>query len=193
MLNLVKGGTLSLGRAVGGVDGAVRAELQWDDRLDLGTGVDLDVSVIVVGHLGRALSDAHFVYYNNPLSPDGAVRHRGDAVVGAADREVVELQLGRASDSVRAIVLVASVHDADSTGHNFGQVVDAVIRLVDADTGRDLGRYELSEEASTATAVVFGQLTRHGADGSEWTFQALGEARHDGLEGVLLDHAVNMV
>ena len=87
------------------------------------------------------------------------------------------------------IVFPVSIHDADNRGQTFGQVSNAFIRVVNQADGQELARYDLSEDASTETAMIFGELYRYGG---EWKFRAVGQGYASGLRGIALDFGVNV-
>ena len=140
-------------------------------RTTTGTDFDLDASALSCGADGKVVSDQHFVFYNNLTSPDGSVVHQGDNRTGEGDGddEVVEVDLAGMGADVDKIVFPVSIDDADARGQNFGQVTNAFIRVVNADNGTELARYDLSEDASSETAMVFGELYRNAG---EWKFRA---------------------
>lgn len=82
-----------------------------------------------------------------------------------------------------------SIYDAEARSQSFGQVRNAYIRVVDKSNGNELARYDLSEDASTETAMVFGELYRNGA---EWKFRAIGQGYASGLAGIARDYGVNV-
>jgi tellurium resistance protein TerD len=82
-----------------------------------------------------------------------------------------------------------SIYEADARSQSFGQVRNAYIRVVDKSNGTELARYDLSEDASTETAMVFGELYRNGA---EWKFRAVGQGYASGLAGIARDFGVNV-
>ena len=128
----------------------------------------------------RSLSDEHFVFFNNLKSPDGSVEHTGDNLTGEGegDDEQIKVNLAGVPADVDKIVFPVSIYDAESRSQNFGQVRNAFIRIVNQADGTELARYDLSEDASTETAMVFGELYRNGA---EWKFRAVGQGYASGL------------
>ena len=90
---------------------------------------------------------------------------------------------------VQKIVFPVSIYDAESRSQNFGQVRNAFIRVVNAANNSEIARYDLSEDASTETAMVFGELYRNGA---EWKFRAVGQGYASGLAGIAKDYGVNV-
>ncbi|GES31697.1 TerD family protein [Streptomyces angustmyceticus] len=189
-VSLAKGGNVSLSKEAPGLT-AVTVGLGWDVRTTTGADYDLDASALLCTEAGKVVSDAHFVFYNNLTSPDGSVRHTGDNLTGEGegDDEAVEVTLSTVPAEIAKIVFPVSIHDAQSRGQSFGQVRNAFIRVVNQADGAELARYDLSEDASTETAMVFGELYRHGA---EWKFRAVGQGYASGLAGIAADYGVNV-
>lgn len=191
-VTLQKGGNVSLAKESGGaVLRRLAVGLGWDVRSTTGADYDLDASALLAGADGKVLSDGHFVFYNNLASPDGTVRHTGDNLTGEGegDDEVVEVDLEQLPAEVQRIVFCVSIHEADARRQSFGQVVNAFIRVVNAEDARELARYDLSEDASLETAMVFGELYRRNG---EWKFRAVGQGYASGLAGIARDYGVNL-
>ncbi|OLZ63048.1 chemical-damaging agent resistance protein C [Streptomyces sp. IMTB 2501] len=189
-VSLTKGGNVSLSKEAPGLS-AVVVGLGWDVRTTTGAGFDLDASALLLNNSGKVVSDRHFVFYNNLTSPDGSVEHTGDNLTGEGegDDETLKVNLGAVPAEVDRIVFPVSIHDADARGQSFGQVSNAFIRVVNQSGGAELARYDLSEDASTETAMVFGELYRAGAD---WKFRAVGQGYASGLAGIAGDFGVNV-
>ncbi len=189
-VNLTKGGNVSLTKAAPGLATVVLG-LGWDARTTDGATFDLDASALGLGAGGKILTDGHFVFYNNKRSPDGAIEHGGDNLTGegAGDDEIITVNLAGAPPEIAKVAVVASIYDADTKRLSFGQVRNAYIRVVNAADGSELARYDLSEDASTETAMVFGELYRNGA---EWKFRAIGQGYASGLAGIAQDFGVNV-
>jgi tellurium resistance protein TerD len=192
-VSLTKGGNVSLTKEAPNLT-AVTVGLGWEARSTTGADFDLDASALMTGAQGKVLSDEHFVFFNNLKSPDGTVEHLGDELVGGAagaeqDEEEVKVDLAAMAPEVQKIVFPVSIYDADSRQQNFGQVTGAYIRIINQADGRELARYDLTEDASTETAMVFGELYRHGG---EWKFRAIGQGYASGLRGIALDYGVNV-
>jgi tellurium resistance protein TerD len=189
-VSLTKGGNVSLSKQAPGLT-AVTVGLGWDIRTTTGTDFDLDASAIICDGAGRVVSDKHFVFFNNLTSPDGSVVHLGDNLTGegTGDDEQVNVNLAGMPAECEKVVFVVSIHEADSRGQSFGQVRNAFIRVVNQADGVELARYDLSEDASTETAMIFGELYRHG---DEWKFRATGQGYVTGLGGIAKDYGVNV-
>ncbi|MEV7182108.1 TerD family protein [Kitasatospora sp. NPDC093679] len=189
-VSLAKGGNVSLSKEAPGLTSVI-VGLGWDVRSTTGADFDLDASALLCGENGRVMTDQHFVFYNNLASPDGSVEHSGDNLTGGGDGddEQIKVDLVAVPLAVSKIVFPVSIYDAESRLQNFGQVRNAFIRVVDQATGREVARYDLSEDASSETAMVFGELYRHGTD---WKFRAIGQGYASGLRGIALDYGVNV-
>ena len=189
-VSLTKGGNVSLTKEAPGLT-AVIVGLGWDVRTTTGSDFDLDASAIVSNADGKVVSDKHFIFFNNLTTPDGTVEHTGDNLTGEGegDDEQVKVNLAGMAPEVDKIVFAVSIYDADSRSQSFGQVRNAFIRVVNEAGGAEIARYDLSEDASTETAMVFGELYRNGA---EWKFRAVGQGYANGLRGIALDFGVNV-
>ena len=165
--------------------------LGWDARTTSGAAFDLDASALLVTGVGRVLSDEHFVFFNNLTSPDGSVEHTGDNTTGLGDGddEAIRVGLTVVPAEVDKIVFAVSIYEADARRQSFGQVRNAFIRVVNADDGVELARYDLSEDASTETAMIFGEVYRRG---TEWKFRAVGQGYRSGLAGIATEFGVNV-
>jgi tellurium resistance protein TerD len=189
-VSLSKGGNVSLSKEVPGLQ-AVLVGLGWDVRTTTGADFDLDASALMVGTNGKILSDQHFIFFNNLTSPDGSVEHTGDNLTGEGegDDEAIKVNLAGVPQEVDKIVVTVSIYDADNRQQSFGQVRNAFIRVVNQADNNEITRYDLSEDASTETAMVFGELYRNGA---EWKFRAVGQGYSTGLSGIARDYGVNV-
>jgi tellurium resistance protein TerD len=189
-VSLTKGGNVSLTKEAPGLTNVV-VGLGWDVRTTTGAEFDLDTSAIIAGADGKVLSDKHFIFFNNLVSPDGTVEHTGDNLTGegAGDDEQVKVNLAGMATEADKIVFLVSIYQGDERGQSFGQVRNAFIRVVNAADNKEIARYDLSEDAATETAMVFGELYRHGSD---WKFRAVGQGYASGLVGIARDYGVNV-
>ncbi|MGW6426422.1 TerD family protein [Nocardia sp. NPDC055053] len=189
-VTLAKGGNVSLSKQTDNLT-KVAVGLGWDVRTTTGADHDLDASALATGANLKVLSDQHFVFYNNLRSPEGTIEHTGDNLTGAGDGddEVINVDLAATPPAITNIFFPVSIHDAQARGQSFGQIRNAYIRVTDANTGVELARYDLSEDASTETAMVFGELYRHN---NEWKFRAIGQGYASGLAGIARDYGVNI-
>ncbi|CAM3120638.1 tellurium resistance protein TerD [Williamsia muralis] len=189
-VSLGKGGNVSLSKQAPNLT-AVSVGLGWDVRETSGIDFDLDASAIAVDSKRKVLNDSFFVFYNNLRSPDGAIEHTGDNRTGEGDGddELINIDLRALTPEVRSILFPVTIYDADELGQNFGQVLNAFIRVIDRADGRELARFDLSEDASTETAMVFGEIYRRE---DEWKFRAIGQGYESGLAGIARDFGVNV-
>jgi tellurium resistance protein TerD len=189
-ISLQKGGNVSLSKTDPGLVNAL-VGLGWDARSTDGAAFDLDASVFLVGETGKVLSDGHFIFYNQKTSPDGSVVHSGDNTTGAGegDDETVSINLPGVDAQIQRIVFAVTIHEAEARKQNFGMVRNAFMRVVNKDSNTELARFDLSEDYSTETAMVFGEVYRNGA---EWKFKAVGQGFAGGLKALATDHGVNV-
>ncbi|MBW7983100.1 TerD family protein [Enterobacillus tribolii] len=188
-VSLAKGGNVSLSKADPTMNN-VLIGLGWDARSTDGQDFDLDASAFLLASNGKVRGDADFIFYNNLKSSDGSVLHTGDNRTGEGDGddESLKIKLPQLPADVDKIVFVVTIHDAQARRQSFGQVSNAFIRLVNDDTKVEVARYDLSEDASTETAMLFGELYRHGA---EWKFRAVGQGYAGGLASVCAQYGIN--
>ncbi|KAB2386414.1 MULTISPECIES: TerD family protein [Actinomadura] len=189
-VSLSKGGNVSLTKQAPGLS-AVTVGLGWDLRTTTGTDFDLDASALVLDASGKILTDQHFVFFNNLRTPDGGVEHTGDNTTGAGegDDEQINVNFGAMPAEAERVAFAVSIYDADSRGQNFGQVRNAYIRVLNQGDRSEMARYDLTEDASMETAMVFGELYRNGSD---WKFRAVGQGYASGLAGIAMDFGVNI-
>ena len=189
-VSLSKGGNVSLTKEAPGLTEVV-VGLGWDPRVTDGTEFDLDASVFILGENGKVLNDGSFVFYNNKTSPDGNVVHHGDNRSGAGDGddEQVNVNLAGFEAETKKLVFAVTIHDADARKQSFGQVSNAYIRVLNKADGKEIARYDLSEDASTETAMNFGELYNHNG---EWKFKAIGQGYAGGLAALASSYGVNL-
>ncbi|MFF5566542.1 TerD family protein [Streptomyces sp. NPDC012623] len=189
-VSLSKGGNVSLTKAAPNLT-AVTVGLGWDARTTTGSDFDLDASALLTNTEGKVTADGNFVFFNNLKSPDGSVEHTGDNLTGEGegDDEAIKVNLAGVPADVDKIVFPVSIYEAESRQQSFGQVRNAYIRVVNQADNNELARYDLTEDASTETAMVFGELYRNGA---EWKFRAIGQGYASGLRGIAQDFGVNV-
>jgi tellurium resistance protein TerD len=186
-LSLSKGNNLSLTKTSPGLTIAT-VGLGWDPRTTVGVAFDLDASAILVGENGKIRTPADFIFYNQMSTPDGSVVHLGDNRTGEGDGddEQITIDLRAVEPDVARIVIAVSIHDADNRRQNFGQVRDAFCRVMDQDQ-QEIVRYDLTEDASQETAMLFAEIYRYN---SEWKFRAVGQGYTTGLAGIAGDFGV---
>lgn len=188
-LSLQKGGNLSLTKTDPSLTKII-VGLGWDPRATDGAEFDLDASAFLLNASGKVRGDTDFIFYNQLKSTDGSVEHAGDNRTGAGDGddEVVKVDLSRVPADVDKIVFTVTIHDADIRRQSFGQVGGAFIRVVNEVTGAEVVRYDLAEDASTETAMIFAELYRNNG---EWKFRAIGQGYAGGLKAVANGYGLN--
>lgn len=189
-VSLSKGGNVSLTKAAPNLV-SIGVGLGWDVRSTSGHDFDLDASALALGSNHKVLGDAYFVFFNNLTSPDGSIEHQGDNLTGEGegDDEVINVSLNQVPGEVSSIVFTVSIYDAENRQQSFGQVRNAFIRVVNLADDSELARFDLTEDASVETAMVFGEVYRHGG---EWKFRAIGQGYASGLAGIARDFGVNV-
>ncbi|HCF0005040.1 TPA: TerD family protein [Pseudomonas aeruginosa] len=189
-VSLQKGGNVSLSKEAPGLTEVI-VGLGWDPRVTDGTEFDLDASVFVAGENGKVLNDASFIFYNNKTSADGSIEHLGDnrSGQGDGDDEQVNVKLNGLGADVKKLVFAVTIHDAEARKQSFGQVGNAYIRVLNKADGKEIARFDLSEDASTETAMIFGELYRHN---DEFKFKAIGQGFAGGLKPLAEAHGVSI-
>ena len=179
-LSLSKGGNLSLSKEAPGMT-KVLVGLGWDARSTDGQDFDLDASAFLLKADGKVRADSDFIFYNQLKSVDGSVEHTGDNRTGEGDGddEAIKVDLSKVPADIDRIASTVTIHEADARRQNFGQVRNAFIRIVNQDNNSEVARYDLAEDASTETAMIFAELYRNGA---EWKFRAVGQGFAGGLK-----------
>lgn len=189
-ISLSKGGNVSLSKEDPGLS-KILIGLGWDVRSTDGADFDLDASAFLLGAGDKVRGDADFIFYNQLKSADGSVEHTGDNRTGEGegDDESVKVDLSRVPAEILKVAVAVTIHEGESRRQNFGMVQNAFIRVVNDLTGREIARYDLSEDASTETAMIFGEVYRHNA---EWKFRAVGQGYQGGLGPLARNYGVNV-
>jgi tellurium resistance protein TerD len=189
-ISLSKGGNISLSKEAPGLTDVV-VGLGWDARTTTGTDFDLDASALICASTGKVRSGADFIFYNQPASPDGTVRHAGDNLTGQGegDDEQINVNLAGMAPDVDKVVFAVTIHEAQARSQTFGQVRNSFIRVVNSANNTEIARYDLTEDASIETGMVFGEIYRNGA---EWKFRAVGQGYTNGLSGIATDFGVSL-
>lgn len=189
-VSLTKGGNVSLTKEDPGLD-AMIIGLGWDARSTDGQPFDLDASAFLLGADGKVRSDTDFIYFNNKTGAAGAVAHQGDNLTGDGDGddEQIKVQLSKLPADVDKIAVTVTIYDADARKQTFGQVSNAFIRVVNEKTNAEVVRFDLSEDASTETAIILGELYRNNG---EWKFRAVGQGFAGGLGPLAKNYGVNI-
>ncbi len=189
-VSLQKGGNVSLEKIAPGMTKCMIG-LGWDTRVTDGEDFDLDATLFMLGADGKIRSDADFIFYNNLKSTCGAVEHMGDNLTGEGDGddEMVKVDLAAMPEDVVKVVIGVTIHNAEQRKQNFGQVSNAFIRVLNQASNEEVARYDLSEDYSIETGLLFGEVYRHNG---EWKFKALGQGFEGGLSPMAKSYGVNI-
>lgn len=166
--------------------------LGWDvNNFDTGGAFDLDAAAFLLAENGKTTRSEDFVFYGNLKHPSGSVEHLGDNLTGAGDGDDEQLliDLTRVPDTVTRIAFTATIYEAEERCQNFGQVSNAFIRICNQATGEEMLRYDLGEDFSIETAVVFGELYKHNG---EWKFNAIGSGYQGGLAALCANYGIDV-
>lgn len=190
-ISLRKGENVSLSKTEPNLKN-VLIGLGWEARASDGQTFDLDASLFMVASNGKVRGDSDFIFYGQLTSMCGAITHTGDNKTGAGegDDEAIKVVLDKVPSAIERLVIAVTIHEAEERGQNFGQVRDAFVRLVNADNDVEMMRFDLSEDYSTETAMIFGEIYRRGA---EWKFRAVGQGYAGGLRALCGQHGVVVI
>lgn len=189
-ISLNKGGNLSLSKTDPSLT-HVLIGLGWDARATDGVDFDLDASAFLLSSNDKVRSEQDFIFYNQTRSPEGSVEHTGDNRTGAGDGddESVKIDLSKVPADVQKIAITVTIHEGQNRGQNFGQVQNAFIRVVNDQSNVEIVRFDLNEDYSTETAMIFGELYRHNG---EWKFRAVGQGYNGGLQAMCSQYGISI-
>ena len=187
-ISLTKGGNVNLSKEAPNLTN-MAVGLGWNPRATDGQAFDLDAVAFLVNESGKVRADTDFIFFNNLKSSDGSVEHTGDNRTGEGDGddEVIKVDLSKVPADVSKVVFCAVIYDGQARNQNFGQVANAYIRIVNTQGGAEVARYDLSEDSSTETAMIFGELYKNNG---EWKFRAVGQGFAGGLGPLAQSHGV---
>lgn len=188
-ISLSKGQKVDLTKSNPGLTN-ITVGVGWDtNKYDGGQDFDLDSSIFLLDTAGKCATEKDFVFFNNLEGGNGSVVHTGDNLTGEGDGddEQVKINLGSVPTATEKIAFAITIHDAEERNQNFGQVSNSYVRIVNDANGEELIRYDLGEDFSIETAVVVGELYRHG---TEWKFNAIGSGYQGGLASLVGDYGL---
>ncbi|MDR1038450.1 MAG: TerD family protein [Deltaproteobacteria bacterium] len=193
-ISLVKGGNISLDAAVADLK-SIFIGLGWDERGSTGQDFDLDASAFLLRADGKVRGDQDLIFYNNLRSADGSIEHTGDNLVGTGegdddDAEVIKVDLVSVPQEIQRIAVTVTIHEADARRQNFGQVSNAYIRVVNQADNAEIVRFDLSEDMSTETAMIFGEVYRRSG---QWKFKAVGQGFAGGLAALCANFGIEVL
>lgn len=190
-VSLQKGQKVNLTKSSPGLQ-HVMVGLGWDvNQFDTGGNFDLDAAAFLLTDAGKVSRAEDFVFYGNLSHPSGSVQHMGDNLTGAGDGddEQIQIDLLKVPENISKIAFTVTIYEAEQRRQNFGQVNNAFIRIYNEENGEELLRYDLGEDFSIETAVVFGELYKNGG---EWKFNAIGSGYQGGLAALCGNYGVDV-
>ena len=190
-INLSKGQKVDLTKGNPGLT-KIMVGLGWDvNAFDSGAAFDLDAAAFLLGANGKCPTERDFIFYGNLKHSTGAVEHMGDNLTGAGDGddEQIRIDLSKVPANIQRIAFTCTIYDAETRRQNFGMVSNAFIRIFDETNGQELLRYDLGEDFSIETAVVFGELYKNNG---EWKFNAIGSGYQGGLAALCANYGVDV-
>ena len=189
-ISLQKGGNVSLEKASPGIQ-KIMVGLGWDERGTDGVDFDLDASAFLVNSTGKVRGDFDFIFFNQMKSQCGSIEHTGDNLsgVGDGDDEMLLVNLATIPAEIEKVVFPVTIHEAAKRNQNFGQVSNAFIRITNDETKEEIVRYDLTEDFSVETALIFGEMYRHN---NEWKFRAVGQGYQGGLTALARNYGINI-
>lgn len=183
-VNLQKGQKVDLTKSNQGLSKVVIG-LGWDEVVQKkglfskkSADIDCDASAIMITTNGKLASNSDVIFYHNLHHSSGSVNHMGDNLTGAGDGddEQITVDLRQVPENYEKIIFVVTIYQAKERDQHFGMIQNAFIRISDSSNGKELCKYNLSENYTGKTALIFGELYRHNG---EWKFSAVGEPTND--------------
>jgi tellurium resistance protein TerD len=187
MAEMKRGANVSLTREVPGLSGLV-VGVRWNAGSETALADNLTMATILCGADGRALSDEHFVFFNQLGSPSLSVQQLTEALGG--DQEQVEIDLGAVPAQVERIVVVVYVNEGPAQRRTLGQLRSCIVRVLNLDGNAELVRSEeLADSVGNETALALGEVYRHNG---EWKFKVLGQGYSKGIAGIAADYGLSL-
>lgn len=190
-INLQKGQKVDLTKGNPGLK-KLMVGLGWDvNQYDGGADFDLDAAAFMLGENGKVPSQEEFVFYGNLSHKSESVIHMGDNLTGEGDGddEQIQVDLSKVPANISKIAFTVTIYEAEARRQNFGQVSNSFIRIVDEVTNQEILRYDLGEDFSIETAIVVGELYKHG---TEWKFNAIGSGFQGGLAALCANYGIEV-
>ncbi|MBX4261835.1 TerD family protein [Clostridium estertheticum] len=189
-INLNKGQKIDLTKSNPSLKKAIIG-LGWDtNKYSGGAEFDLDASAFLVGSNGKTNNDLDFIFYNNLEHSTGSVIHTGDNRTGEGegDDEQLIVEFSKIPKDIEKIAITVTIDDAIARAQNFGQISNAFVRVVNEETNEEILRYDLSEDFSVETALVFCEIYRNNG---EWKFSAIGSGFQGGLAALCKNYGLD--
>lgn len=189
-VTLTKGGRVNLTKDTGLKEAMIG--LGWDiNRYQGSADFDLDLVIFECDKNKRCVDETHMIFYHNLEDPEKAIKHSGDNRTGTGDgdAETAFIKFGNIANNVENIVIVVSIYEAKANKQNFGLVDNAYIRMVNAENNEELLRYDLGEDFSIQTSVVFAEIYKVSG---EWKFRAVGEGYDKELVNLCREYGIDV-
>ena len=189
MINLLKGQRLDLTKGTGLKQAMIG--LGWDTNRYQGTAdFDLDLVIFMCDKNKKCLDEQHMIFYHNLNDPEGSIQHSGDnrTGVGEGDDESAFIEFAKINPNVETIVVIVSIYDATANGQNFGMVDNAYVRMLNTETSEEILRYDLAEDFSIQTSVVFAEIYKNNG---EWKFKAVGDGYNKELAALCREYGLD--
>lgn len=187
-VKLQKGQKVSLSKDHAGLSKII-VGLGWDEVQQQRRGlfapkpqdIDCDAFALLLVN-GKLTNNQDIVYFGNLTHKSNSVRHMGDNLTGAGegDDEQIVIDLNSVPTQYDRIVLAVNIYKAFDRRQHFGMIQNAFIRLVDGRNNSEMCIYNLTENYSGMTAMLFGEVYRYNG---EWKFSAIGQGTNDGSIG----------
>lgn len=188
MAEMKRGANVALSREIANLRGVVIG-VSWNAGSETVLADSMVMATILCGTDGRALSDQHFVFFNQLTSPELSVQQLTTALGG--DQEQVEVELGSVPPQVEKIVVLVYVNEGPAAKRTLGQLKSCRVRILNLDGNAELVRSEdLAAGLHEERALVLGELYRHDADG--WKFRVLGDGYAKGVVALASDYGLSL-
>lgn len=187
MATMKRGANVALTREIPGLSGVVLG-VSWNAGAETALTDNLVFGAILSDNNNRALSDEHFVFFNQLSSPDLSVKELEEALGG--DQEQIEIDLPKVPANVDRIVVVLYINDGPAQRRTLGQLRGCAVRVLNMADNKELIRSEdLAPALDSETALALGEMYRH--DG-EWKFKVLGQGYSKGIAGIAADYGLTL-
>ena len=189
-VTLTKGGRVNLTKGTGLKKAIIG--LGWDtNRYEGSADFDLDLVIFECDKNKRCVDENHMIFYHNLEDPEKAIKHSGDNLTGAGDGddETAFIEFANIPENVENIVIVVTIYEAKAKNQNFGMVDNAYIHMVNTENNEEILRYDLGEDFSIQTAVVFAEIYKNAG---EWKFKAVGEGYAKDLADLCREYGIDV-
>lgn len=187
-VTLTKGGRVDLTKGTGLKEAMIG--LGWDtNRYQGSADFDLDLVIFMCNKERRCIDEKHMIFYHNLEDPANSVKHSGDnrTGVGDGDDETAFIKFANIPENVENIVVAVTIYEAKERNQNFGLVDNSFIHMVNVENNEEILRYDLGEDFSIQTSVVFAEIYK--ASG-EWKFKAVGEGYEKELADLCSEYGI---